>query len=187
MSQATAAAGPVPEALPNIEFRVLLDSATLLHRVRELGTLISRDYSGKDLVMVAILKGAQIFACDLLREVSVPVVIDFISISRYKRSSETTGVRITRELEIDIRGRDVLIIEDIVDTGLTLDFLTRRLKQREPASVAICTLLDRPDLRLAEIPMRYVGFNVSEEFLVGYGLDYREQYRNLPFIAAIEV
>jgi len=184
MNQATAAS--IVDAVPGGTMRVLLEENKLETRVKELAIQISADYSDKELVLVAILKGAQIFACDLFRQLTIHPSLDFMSLSRYKRSVDSTGVTITRDLEIDITDKDVLIIEDIVDTGLTLDYLIRELATRKPASIAICTLLDRPELRLADIPMCYVGFDVSEEFLVGYGLDYREKYRDLPYIAVIE-
>jgi hypoxanthine phosphoribosyltransferase len=181
------AAATVTEALTGGTMKILMSEQTIERRVDKLAAQISRDYSDKELVLIAILKGAQIFACDLVRKLTIPSLLDFMSISRYKRTPDVKEVEVTKDLSIDISGRHLLIVEDIVDTGFTLDYLIRQLEERNPASIAICSLLDRPALRLAEIPVRYVGFNVSEEFLVGYGLDYREQYRDLPFIAAIEI
>jgi hypoxanthine phosphoribosyltransferase len=166
---------------------VVYDEAAIRRRVAGLADEISRDYAGSDLAVVGILKGAYLFACDLVRALSVPCVLDFVSISRYRRVPSQREVRITSDLEIDPRGRDLLIVEDIVDTGLTLHYLIDVLRRREPRSVGICSLLDRPNLRLAEIPVRYVGFDVNDDFLVGYGLDYRERFRNLPFIATLEL
>jgi hypoxanthine phosphoribosyltransferase len=156
-------------------------------RVRQLAREITEDYRGKELLVAAILKGAQIFACDLVRELALPASLDFISISHYKRAPGTKEVRITKDLENSIDGRHVLLVEDIVDTGLTLHYLIQVLGARNPASIVVCSLLDRPALRLAEIPMKYVGFDVSQEFLVGYGLDYREHYRDLPYIASVDL
>lgn len=166
---------------------VLFSEETIAQRVRQLAREIASDYQGQDLLVVGILKGAQIFACDLVRHLGLPVSLDFISISRYKRAPGLKEVRITKDLESSIEGRHVLLVEDIVDTGLTLNYLIDVLASRSPGSVAVCSLLDRPALRLADIPMKYVGFNVNQEFLVGYGLDYRDQYRDLPYIAAVDL
>jgi hypoxanthine phosphoribosyltransferase len=185
MSQA--AALPSIDTVPGSSLKILIDQKTIETRVGELAEEISNAYCDRELVVIAILKGAQLFACDLVRKLTIYPALDFMSISSYKRNSESSEVTIVQDLEVEIAGKDVLVIEDIVDTGLTLDYLIRELQKRDPESVAICTLLDRPELRLAEIPMRFVGFNVSEEFLVGYGLDYREQFRELPYIASIEV
>jgi hypoxanthine phosphoribosyltransferase len=156
-------------------------------RVSELAREITRDYLGKDLLLVGILKGAQIFACDLARELAIPAALDFISISHYKQTPGMKEVRITKDLESSIEDCHVLLVEDIVDTGLTLNYLIDVLASRNPASIVVCSLLDRPALRLAEIPLQYVGFDVSQEFLVGYGLDYRDQYRDLPYIASVDL
>jgi hypoxanthine phosphoribosyltransferase len=166
---------------------IVFGEDTIASRVQELASEINRDYLGRDLLVVGILKGAQIFACDLVRQLGSPVALDFISISRYKQAPGLKEVRITKDLDGSIDGRNVLLVEDIVDTGLTLHYLIDVLAERNPESIAVCSLLDRPALRLAEIPMRYVGFNVDQEFLVGYGLDYRDQYRDLPYIAAVDL
>ena len=156
-------------------------------RVKQLAGEITRDYLDKELLVAGILKGAQIFACDLVRQLEIPAALDFISINHYKQAPGMKEVKITKDLEGSIEGRHVLLVEDIVDTGLTLHYLIDVLTSRNPASVVVCSLLDRPALRLAEIPLKYVGFDVSQEFLVGYGLDYRDQYRDLPYIASVDL
>ena len=138
-------------------------------------------------MVAGILQGALVFTRDLVKNLSFPVSPDFIRISRYGRQSRTGEVEIVKDLQEDIQGRHLLLIEDIVDTGLTLNYLVRILLERKPASLAICTLLDRTELRLAEVPIEYVGFNVNDEFLIGYGLDYREYYRDLPFVATMNL
>ena len=165
--------------------QVVLDAAAISRRVRELGAEISRDCAGEELSVVGILKGAEPFVCDLVRAMPCPVRLDFISVSSYSPPPRGGGVRILKDLEEDVSGRRVLVVEDIVDTGLTLNYLLGLIRSRGPASLEVCTLLERPELRLVEIPVRYSGFRVSQEFLVGYGLDYREQFRNLPFIATL--
>lgn len=167
--------------------RIVFDRETIAQRVWELGEDISRDYADKDLIVVGILKGATLFACDLVRAISAPLTLDFISISNYASRPASGGVRILKDLEEDVCGRHVLLIEDLVDTGLSLNYLVRVIQSREPASVSICALLDRPDLRLVDIPIRYSGFRVNQEFLIGYGLDYRERYRELPYIASVKL
>jgi hypoxanthine phosphoribosyltransferase len=166
---------------------VILDESTISQRVSEMAREIAEDYRDQDLLLVGILRGAFIFLCDLVRQIPSSVSFDFMGISRYSPKPATGEVKITKDLQEDLAGKHVLLVEDIVDTGLTLRYLVRTVKSRDPASLAVCTLLDRPDLRLAEIPLRYVGFNVSHEFLVGYGLDYRDKYRELPFIATMDL
>ena len=166
---------------------VLFDEATILKRIDELAHQISSDYKGRDLVVIAVLKGGFMFASDLIRRLSLPVSIDFIAVNRYVPNSEMVRVKIVKDLDINIKGKEVLLIEDIVDTGLSLNYLITTLRDREPASIAICSLLDRSDLRLVNIPLNYIGFTVTDEFLIGYGLDYRENYRNLPFIATMNL
>ncbi len=165
--------------------RVVFDEETICHRVRELGAEISRDYMGRDLMVVGILKGAAPFASDLIRRITAPLRLDFISVTSYEPHPRPGVVRILKDLAEDVAGSHLLVVEDIVDTGLTLNYLLNLLRAREPASLQVCTLLDRPELRLVDIPMRYVGFQVTDEFLVGYGLDHREQFRNLPFVATL--
>jgi len=182
---------PVPEKtvsrpLPAPIDTVILDEKTIRRRVRQLGSQITRDYRGEELTVVCILTGAFIFTCDLMRSMRLPVLSEFISISRYSRRPATGAVKILKDLQLDISGRHVLLVEDIVDTGLTLHYLVRNLSVRNPATLNICALLDRPELRLAEIPIRYTGFNVTSQFLVGYGLDFQGKYRNLPFIATMK-
>jgi len=167
--------------------RIVFSEETIALRVRQLSVEITRDYLGEDLVVVGILKGAQIFASDLIRHLSFSASLDFISISRYGQAPGIKEVKITKDLESCIEGRHVLLVEDIVETGLTLNYLIDVLKSRDPKSVAVCSLLDRPPLRLADIPLKYLGFEVNQEFLVGYGLDYRDQYRDLPYIAAVDL
>ena len=167
--------------------KVVFDEMAISSRVEELASEISRDYQGKDPIVAGILQGALVFTRDLVKNLSFPVFPDFIRISRYGRQSRTGEVKVVRDLWEDIQGRHVLLIEDIVDTGLTLNYLVRILLERHPASLAICTLLDRTELRLAEVPIKYVGFNVNDEFLIGYGLDYREYYRDLPFVATMNL
>ena len=174
------------KALPPQIDRIVLDEGTIARRVSELARAIAHDYQGKELVVVGILKGASMFTCDLVRHIPNLLAVDFIAITQYSPAPTKGVVRILKDFEEDILGRDVLLIEDIVDTGLTLNYLVRLTQSREPASLSICTLLDRPDLRLVEIPIRYVGFQVDHEFLVGYGLDYQNHFRNLPYVATMK-
>ncbi len=163
--------------------RVLISRDEIKEKVEELGRAISRDYAGKNPLMVGILKGAMIFMADLVRAVTIDVQFDFIAVSSYGYSSKSTGVvRILKDLDQNIQGRHVLVVEDIVDTGLTLSYLLELLKAREPADVRICALLDKPSRREVEVPVDYKGFTIPDEFVVGYGLDYNEMYRNLPEI-----
>jgi hypoxanthine phosphoribosyltransferase len=164
---------------------VVISEEDLQRRVRELGAEISRDYAGRNPVLVAVLKGAFIFLADLARAISIPVEMDFMAITRYGASKRGGVVRIEKDLDLAITGRDVLVVEDIVDTGLTLGYLLRNLQAREPAGIAVCTLLDRRVRRLASVPIRYTGFEVPDRFLVGYGLDHRERHRNLPYLGAL--
>jgi len=171
---------------PDVE-KVLLSTAELKNKVTELGQILSRDYAGKNLLAVGILKGAMVFMADLIRNISVDVQIDFMAVSSYGASSKSTGVvRIMKDLEQNIEGRHVLIVEDIVDTGLTLNYLLEILKAREPASVRVCTLLDKPSRREVDVSVNYNGFSIPDEFVVGYGLDYNEKYRNLPEIYVLK-
>ncbi len=174
-------------SIPAVVEKIVFNENTIQKRVRELARQISHDYHRKNLVVVGILEGALRFTRDLVKKLSFPVSPDFIRISRYERRPHTGEVRVIKDLQRDICGKHVLLIEDIVDTGLTLNFLIRILNERKPASLAICTLLERADLRLIEIPIKYVGFHVKDEFLIGYGLDYRESYRELPFVATMKL
>jgi hypoxanthine phosphoribosyltransferase len=156
-------------------------------KVKELGKQITKDYSGKNLMLVGILKGAVIFMAELAKNIDMPVLMDFMAVSSYGKSSTSTGVvRIIKDLDCSIEDKDILIVEDIIDTGLTLSYLTDNLKKRGAKSVKICTLLDKPDRRKADVPVDYRGFIIPDEFVVGFGLDYAEQYRNLPYVAALK-
>jgi len=167
--------------------RVLITEEEIARRVRELGEEISRDYAGKELLVVGILKGAVIFMADLVRCLTIPVRLDFMAVSSYGASSESSGVvRILKDLEQNIEGLDVLIVEDIVDTGLTLNYLRENLLTRGPASLKICTLLDKPSRRKVDVQVDYNGFVIPDEFVVGYGLDYDGRYRHLRDILVLK-
>jgi hypoxanthine phosphoribosyltransferase len=166
-------------------FPVVISEEDLARRVRELGAEISRDYAGRTPILVSVLKGSFIFLADLARAITAPINLDFMAITRYGAGTRGGVVRIEKDLDLAVTGREVLVVEDIVDTGLTLGYLVRTLQAREPAGLAVCTLLDRRVRRLANLPIRYVGFEVPDRFLVGYGLDHREQYRNLRHVAAL--
>jgi hypoxanthine phosphoribosyltransferase len=166
---------------------VLFGREDIRRRIEELGRDITVDYQGRAPVLISVLKGGSVFLADLMRRVHLPIAIDYMSISRYEGMSESMGrVRIVKDLELDIGGRDVLIVEDIVDTGLTLSYLITVLESRQPASVEVCTLLDKSVRRITPLPIRYVGFDCPDVFVVGYGLDFQERYRNLPDILAVQ-
>jgi hypoxanthine phosphoribosyltransferase len=166
--------------------RILIDEETLANRIKEMGRQITEDYKGKDLVIIAILKGAVIFFSDLAKEIKLPLAMDFMAVSSYGSSTKSSGVvRILKDLDEEIEGRDVLIVEDIVDTGLTLHYLVENLLSRKPNSLKICCCLDKPSRRRAPVKVEYVGFSIPDEFVIGYGLDYAEKYRNLPFIGIL--
>ena len=165
---------------------ILISEAELQAKVRELGVIISSDYAGQDLVLVSVLRGGFIFLADLCRVITLPVTIDLIAVSSYGPGAKPSGVvKILKDLDESIAGRAVLVIEDIIDTGLTLNYLLRNLEPRAPASLKVCVLLDKPARRIANLPIAYRGFEVPDKFVVGYGLDYRQMYRNLPFIATL--
>ena len=165
---------------------VLIDGDALRARIGELGEELSRDYDGRDLLLVGVLKGAVFFMADLMRELTVPCEIDFMAISSYGAATDSSGVvRILKDLDINIAGRDVLVVEDIIDSGLTLSYLMRNLKARKPASLEICALLTKPERREIDVPVRYVGFEIPNKFVIGYGLDFAERYRNLPYVAVL--
>ena len=167
--------------------RVLVSSREILEKVREMGERITEDYQSKDLLLVGILRGAVVFLSDLMRHLELQCEIDFMEVSSYGTDTTSSGVvRILKDLEEDITGRHVLIVEDIIDTGLTLSYLRRSLLARKPASLEICALLSKPSRRRAELDVRYLGFEVPDEFVVGYGLDFAGAYRNLPDIRALE-
>jgi hypoxanthine phosphoribosyltransferase len=165
---------------------VLVRADDLQRRVAELGEEISRDYAGRSLLLVGVLKGAVFFLSDLMRFIEVPVEVDFMAVASYGSATDSSGVvRILKDLDAAIEGRDVLIVEDIVDSGLTLQYLMRNLGSRNPRSLEVCALLTKPQRRKVDLPTRYVGFEIPNRFVVGYGLDHEERYRNLPFVAVL--
>jgi hypoxanthine phosphoribosyltransferase len=167
---------------------ILVQPDELQHRIRELGAEISRDYAGHELLLIGVLKGAVFFLADLMRQIEVPCEVDFMAVSSYGSSTDSSGVvRILKDLDAPLEGRHVLIVEDIVDSGLTLQYLMRTLQTRGPASLAVCALLTKPERRKAEVPARYVGFEIPDRFAIGYGLDYAERYRNLPYVATLSL
>jgi hypoxanthine phosphoribosyltransferase len=164
----------------------LVAADDLQRRVRELGAEISRDYEGRDLLLIGVLKGAVLFMADLMRELSVPCEVDFMAVSSYGSATDSSGVvRILKDLESSISDRDVLLVEDIIDSGLTLHYLLRNLRARNPASLEVCALLTKPERRRVDLPVRYVGFEIPDRFAIGYGLDHRQRHRNLPYVAAL--
>ncbi|AOT68485.1 hypoxanthine phosphoribosyltransferase [Geosporobacter ferrireducens] len=166
---------------------ILFTENQIKEKIDELGDQITLDYQGKDLLLIGVLKGANVFMSDLMRKIQIPLSIDFIAVSSYGLSTESSGVvKIIKDLDHSIEDKDVLIIEDIIDTGLTLDYLYHNLLSRKPRSFKICTLLDKPERRKADIKVDYKGFDIPDEFIVGYGIDYAEQYRNLPYIAILK-
>ena len=165
----------------------LVPEDRLAQRVRELAAEISHDYAGRDLLLVGVLKGAVFFLSDLMRQLEIPVEVDFMAVASYGSATKSSGVvRILKDLDAVIDGRDVLIVEDIVDSGLTLQYLLRNLAGRNPRSLEVCALLVKPERRKVELPIRYVGFEIPNRFAIGYGLDYAERYRNLPYVAALD-
>jgi hypoxanthine phosphoribosyltransferase len=166
---------------------VLIDRETLANRVAELGAEISADYEGRDLLLIGVLKGAVFFMADLMRHLTVPCEVDFMAISSYGDATDSSGiVRILKDLDINIEGRHVLVVEDIIDSGLTLSYLIRNLESREPATLEVCALLTKPSRREIDVPVRYVGFEIPNKFVVGYGLDFAERYRNLPYVGVLD-
>lgn len=166
--------------------KVLLSAEEIQEKVKELGAQISKDYDGKNLMLISILKGSIVFMSDLMRAITIHCKIDFMAVSSYGSSTKTSGVvRILKDLDIPLENYDVLIVEDILDSGMTLDYITKILNERHPNSIKICTLLDKPARRKIDIKADYVGFLVPDEFVVGYGLDYDERYRNVPFVGVL--
>ena len=165
---------------------VLITEEDIRKRIKELGEVISRDYHGKKPVLVTVLRGAIIFLCDLLREISIPVTLDFLSISSYTGQTHTGIVRILKDLDENIQNQHVILIEDIIDTGLTLNYILRTLKERKPTDVRVCALLDKKVRRIVDIPIDYIGFEIPDEFVVGYGMYYKQNYRNLTFIGVLK-
>jgi hypoxanthine phosphoribosyltransferase len=165
----------------------LVSGEELTRRVAELGRQISADYEGRDLFLVGVLKGAVLFLADLMRNVSVPCEVDFMAVSSYGSQTDSSGVvRIMKDLDAPIEGRHVLVVEDIIDSGLTLQYLMRNLKARNPASLEVCALLTKPERLRVDLSPRYVGFEIPNRFAIGYGLDHAQRYRNLPYVAALE-
>ncbi len=178
---------PVPDNL-SADFReILIPAADIQQRVAEIGQAISEDYAGRNPLLVGVLKGVVFFMADLLRAITIPVEMDFMSISSFAAGADRQGfVRLVKDLEIPLAGRHVLFVEDVIDTGLTLNYLLRNLRTREPASLEVCVLFNKPAHRLIEIPLKYKGFDLPDRFVAGYGLDYREKYRNLPFVGLLK-
>src|SRR5277367_3224019 len=184
---------PAPPSIPPVSEQIdpaigeeLVSAEALQRRVIELAAEISLDYAGKDLLLVGVLKGAVFFLSDLMRWITIPVEVDFMAVASYGSATDSSGVvRILKDLDAPIEGRDVLIVEDIVDSGLTLQYLLRNLGSRNPNSLEVCALLTKPDRRKVDLPTRYVGFEIPNKFAIGYGLDHAERYRNLPFVAAL--
>lgn len=167
--------------------KILLSEEEIKQRVLELGKQISEDYHGKDVVVVGVLRGAFVFLADLVRAIDMPVAIDFISVSSYGAGTSSTGVvRFLKDLDEEVSGRHVLLVEDIIDSGITLKYLLENMKTRKPLSVRICTLLSKPERRKVEIDVAYNGFTIPDHFVVGYGLDYSEKYRNLPYVGILD-
>jgi hypoxanthine phosphoribosyltransferase len=165
---------------------ILIEEERLQSRIRELGREISADYAGRELLLVGVLKGAVFFMADLMRSIQVSCEIDFMAISSYGASTDSSGVvRILKDLDINIEGRDVLVVEDIIDSGLTLSYLVRNLESRSPASLEVCALLTKPERREIDVDVRYVGFEIPNRFVIGYGLDFAERYRNLPYVGVL--
>lgn len=170
------------------KIRVLLTEEEVDAKIRELGKKISEDYAGKSVHLVCVLKGGVFFMCELAKRIEVPVSMDFMSVSSYGNGTSSSGaVRIVKDLDEPLEGKDVLIVEDIIDSGNTLHYLVEILYKRNPSSIKICTLLDKPDRRTADVKVEYVGFEIPDEFVVGYGLDYAQKYRNLPYIGVVEL
>ena len=170
------------------KIRVLISEDEVNEKIKKLGEQISKDYAGKSIHLICVLKGGAVIMCELAKRITVPVSMDFMSVSSYGNGTASSGaVRIVKDLDEPLEGKDVLIVEDIVDSGNTLHYLVEILRKRNPESIRICTLLDKPDRRVAEVHVDYVGFNIPDEFVVGYGLDYAQKYRNLPYIGVVEV
>jgi hypoxanthine phosphoribosyltransferase len=165
---------------------VLIDETSLRARIAELGEDISSYYEGRDLLLIGVLKGAVFFMADLMRHLTVPCEVDFMAISSYGAQTDSSGVvRILKDLDINIEGRNVLVVEDIIDSGLTLSYLMRNLESREPASLEVCALLTKPARREIEVPVRWIGFEIPNRFVIGYGLDFAERFRNLPYVGVL--
>lgn len=167
---------------------VLIGEEEVSKKIRELGAKISKDYAGKELHLICVLKGGSFFMCELAKYITVPLSLDFMYISSYGSETKSSGViKIVKDLDEPIREKDVLVVEDIIDSGRTLSYLLDLLKDRGPKSLTLCTLLDKPDRRVIEVDVEYIGFQIPDEFVVGYGLDYDQKYRNLPYIGIVEI
>lgn len=168
------------------KINVLLSEEEVDARIKAIGEQISKDYEGKQIHMICVLKGGTFFMCELAKRISVPVSLDFMAVSSYGGDTKSSGVvKIVKDLDDAIQGKDVLVVEDIVDSGRTLSYLMEMLRDRKPASLKLCTLLDKPDRRVIDVPVDYTGFQIPDEFVVGYGLDYDQKYRNLPYIGIV--
>lgn len=169
------------------KINVLFSEEEVDARIRQMGEQISRDYAGREVHLICVLKGGSFFMCELAKRITVPVYLDFMSVSSYGSETKSSGVvKIVKDLDAPLAGKDVIVVEDIVDTGHTLSYLLEMLKGREPESLKLCTLLDKPDRREVEVPVDYTGFVIPDKFIVGYGLDYDQKYRNLPYIGTVE-
>ncbi|ADL53456.1 hypoxanthine phosphoribosyltransferase [Clostridium cellulovorans] len=166
---------------------IIIDEIMVRNKVKELGERITKDYEGKDLFLIGILKGSIMFMSDLMKEIKIPIGMDFMAVSSYGYSSESSGVvRILKDLDFQIEGKDIIIVEDIVDSGTTLKYLVEYLKNRRPATIEIAAFLSKPERHKVEIDAKYIGFEVPDKFLVGYGLDYAEKYRNFPYVGVLK-
>lgn len=175
-----------PQMMQNID-RVMFTQEEIQTRVEELGSRISRDYAGKSLILVGVLRGVIFFMVDLMRSIEIPLEVDFMSVSSYSAESRDLGlVRMVKDLDLSITGQHVLFVEDIIDTGLTINHLLRTLKTRQPASLEVCALFNKDKRRLIDVPIKYKGFDIPDYYMVGYGLDYREKFRNLPFVGILK-
>lgn len=171
----------------NDKIRVLLSEEDVDAKIKEIGNQISKDYAGKQVHLICVLKGGVFFMCELAKRITVPVSMDFMSVSSYGKEKQSSGiVKIVKDLDESLEGKDVIVVEDIIDSGRTLSYLLDILNKRKPNSLSLCTLLDKPDRREKEVKVDYVGFAIPDEFVVGYGLDYDQKYRNLPFIGVVE-
>ncbi len=168
--------------------RILISEKDIKQRVKELAEQISEDYRGRSVHIICILKGSIFFACDLMKKIDIPVTIDFMAVSSYGDDTISSGrVRIVKDLDESISGKDVIIVEDIIDSGNTLSYLSELLGARGPASLNVCSLLDKPERRVTDVDVKYVGFEIPDEFVIGYGLDYKQRYRNLPYVGVLEL
>ena len=166
--------------------RVLLSEEEVNERIRQIGEQISKDYEGRQVHLICVLKGGSFFMCELAKRITVPVSLDFMSVSSYGSGTKSSGVKIVKDLDEPLDGKDVIVVEDIVDSGRTLSYLLELLGKRNPKSLALCTMLDKPERRVVDVKVDYTGFNIPDEFVVGYGLDYDQRYRNLPYIGVVE-